>query len=249
MRLLCRRHLHAGDLPPAQVRIAECIHPFDLPPDIRLVFLQSDIEFFRPLFQFLLHLPVDPGLEDPAEDFAPLPGSRVQQLKEFPLGDHGDLGELSGIQPQDLFDLLIRLPLLPLKFLPVRQEKAHLRRLFHQTHGAVCIFPPAGAHIFGIAPHRVLALPAGKCVFHISLRAFVRILAAHHIAVAHPAAGPVIECVGDGVKDGRLPGARVAGNEKESAFYHCKIDNLHAGIGSERGHGKSDRSHCSSPFA
>ena len=227
----------------------KCIHPFNLPPDIRLVFLQADIEFFRLLFQFLLHLPVDPGLEDLAEDLPPLPGSRVQQLKEFALGDHGDLGELSGVQPQDLFDLLVRLPLLPLKFLPVGQEQAHFRRLLYQTHGAVRIFPFAGPHIFRIAPHRVLALPAGKGVFHIGIRAFVRILAAHHIAVAHPAACPVIERVGDGVKDGRLPGARVAGNEKESAFYHCKINNFHAGIGSERRHGKSDRSHCSSPFA
>src|SRR5699024_10439144 len=148
----------------------------------------------------------------------------------------------------DLFDLLINLPLLSLKFFPVRQKKAYLCRLFHQTHRTVCIFPFPYTHIFRISPDRLFLSAVRKHILHIRIRILGCILAAHHIAVARSAAGPVIERVGDRIKYGSLPRTRIAGDQKQAALHLGKIYHFRPGIRSESGHCKSDRSHLASPF-
>ena len=172
----------------------------------------------------------------------------MQEFQEIPLGDHGDLGKLPRIQPYDLFNLLVDLPLLSLKFFPVRQKKAYLSRLFHQTHCTVCIFPFSDTHIFRISPDRIFLPAVRKHILHIRICIFSGILAAHHIAIARSAAGPVIERIGDGVKYGSLPCTRIAGDQEQAALHLRKIYHFRPGIRSESGHCKPDRSHLASPF-
>ena len=44
----------------------------------------------------------------------------MEQLDKFPLGNHGNLGELGGAYPKDFHDFLIGFPHFPRKLLPIR---------------------------------------------------------------------------------------------------------------------------------
>ena len=172
----------------------------------------------------------------------------MEKFQEISLGDHGNLRKLPGIQPDDLLDLLINLFFLPLKLLPVREQQADLCRLFDQTDASVCFLPLPDPHIFRVPLHGIFFPAVGEHVFHKGVRIFRGILAAHHIAVSPAAAGFIIKSIGDGVEYGRLSRPCIAGNQEEPAPDFCKINHFHAGIRSERGHGKPDRPHHASPF-
>ena len=77
----------------------------------------------------------------------------------------------------------------------------------------------------------------GRCVF-----------AAQHGALAALAARLAIERVGDRVKDRRLAGTRVAGDEVEPGrAEHGKVHGRSPGVRAEGGHGQVQRSHgCAS---
>ena len=173
----------------------------------------------------------------------------MQKFQKISLSDHCDLGKLPCVKPDDLLDLLVCLPFLPLIFPAVREDQAHPGSLLYQTGRAVRIFPFSRTHIFRISPNRILSSAVRKNVLHVGVRIPGSILAAHHIAVAHASARPVIERIRDGVKNGRLSRSGISRDQEKASLHLSKINDLRPGIRTERRHRKPYRSHRASPFA
>ena len=192
------------------------------------------------VLQFLVAL----GAEQLAEDPAPFFGGSVQQPGELPLRDHGDLGKLVVVQPDELSDGggdLFRL--------------GHGRAAVGKGEGGVGLFggealtPRLGAEIFRVAPDGVPCPAHLEFQLHESGGAGVGVFAAEHPAVPHAAAGAVVQSIGDGVEEGGLACAGVASDEVETAFAETfQLQGGGAGIRAEGRKGQLERSHTSSSF-
>ena len=194
--------------------------------------------------QFFLQPGVALGAEQLAEDPAALLGGGVQQLGELSLSDHGDLGKLVVVQPDDLHDGGSHLPC-----------PGHRRATVPVGQGGVCLFggkalPPClGAEVFRVPAHGVAFAVHLKFQLHKGGGAGVGVLAAEHTAVPHVSAGMVVEGVGDGVKKGGLAGTGVSGNKVQAPLAQLfQRKGGGGGVGSKGGQGQPDGSHASSSF-
>ena len=170
--------------------------------------------------------------------------SSVQQTGELPLCDHGDLGELVVVQPDDVGDG-------GGDFFGF----GHRRAAVGIGQDGVCLLgghalaPGLGAEVFRVAPDGVPLAAHLEFQFHEGGGAGVRILAAEHGTVPDAAAGTVVQGVGDGVKEGGLARAGVAGDEVQPAPAQLfQREGGAACIGPEGRKGQFQRSHCSSSF-
>ena len=152
------------------------------------------------------------GAEQLAEDLAPLLGGSVEQPGELPLSDHGDLGELVVIQPDDVHhgggDVLG--PGDGRAAVGVGEAGVGL-------FGGKALAPGFRAEVFGIAADGAALSPHLKFQLHEGGSAGLGVLAAEHGPFPDAAAGMVVEGVGDGVEEGGLARAGVAGDEVEPA--------------------------------
>ena len=192
------------------------------------------------LLQFLVAL----GAEQLPEDLAPLLGGGVEQTGELSLRDHGDLGKLVVVQSDDINDGGSYL----LGF-------GHRRAAVGIGQGGICFFsgkslaPCLGAQILRVAPDGVPLPPHLKFQLHKGGGAGVRVFAAEHGPIPHAAAGMIIQGVGDGIEQGGLARAGVAGDKVEPASAQL-LQRQGGGvcIGAKGREGQLERSHASSSF-
>ena len=181
-------------------------------------------------------------VEDLAEDGLALVRLGEQQLAELPLRDHCDARKLLPVHADDVRhggghvarfrdDAAVRQRQLGVRLLHGRARAARFR-----------------ARVFGVAAHGVG--PAAVCEgqLHERRRLGRCVFAAQHGALAALAARLAVERVGDRVKDRRLAGARVAGDEVEPGrAERRKVHGRLPGVRAEGGHGQVQRSHgCAS---
>ena len=192
------------------------------------------------LLQFLVAL----GAEQLPEDLAPLLSGGVEQPGELPLRDHGDLGKLVVVQPDDINDSGSHL----LGF-------GHRRAAVGIGQGGIRLFsgeslaPGLGAQILRVAPDGVPLPPHLKFQLHKGGCAGVCIFAAEHGPIPHAAAGMIVQGVGDGIEQGGLARAGVAGDKVEPAFAQLlQRQGGGACIGAKGREGQLERSHASSSF-
>ena len=194
----------------------------------------------QPLLETLVGL----GAEQLAEDLAPLLGGSVEQPGELPLGDHGDLGELVVIQPDDVHhsggDVL---------------GPGDGRAAIGVGEAGVGFFsgkalaPGFRAEVFGIAADGAALSPHLEFQLHEGGGAGLGVLAAEHGPLPDAAAGMVVEGVGDGVEEGGLARAGVAGDEVEPASAQLgEVENGLGGIRPEGRQGQFQGPHASSSF-
>ena len=193
-----------------------------------------------PVPQLLLQPLVQLRAENASEDLLSLLRGGQQQLQKVPLGNHGDLGELFAVHPQDLPHGGGDLPgLADDAAIGANQLRPRLLR-----HHAAALF--GRAQIVGVAADGVGAAAVGKHQLH--LRGSLRrgVFAAQHPRLPVVAAGLAVEGEGDGVKDGGLSGAGIAGDEVQSPVPQpLQLQHRSAGVGAEGGHGQFQRSHAS----
>ena len=190
-----------------------------------------------------MQLGVALGAEQLAEDTAALLGGGVEQLCELPLRDEYDLRKLVVVQPDDLL-----------------HGGGHILRLGHRRagvrvgQGSIRLFgghalaPRLGALILRVAAYRVAHAVHLEFQLHKGGGLVVCVLAAQHGTLPDAAAGMIVQRIGDGVKNGGLARAGVAGNEVQPAFAQLfKVKSGLGGIGAEGRKGQSQRSHTVSP--
>ena len=194
--------------------------------------------FLEPVLQRLIPLRV----ENLAEDGLALVRLGEQQLSKLPLRDHRDARKLLPVHADDVRhggghvarlgdDAAVRHRQLGVRLLHGRTRSARFR-----------------ARVFGVAAHGVG--PAAVCEgqLHERRRLGRGVFAAQHGALAALAARLAVERVGDRVKDSRLAGARVTGDEVEPGrAERRKVYGRLPGVRAEGGHGQVQRSHgCTS---
>ena len=194
----------------------------------------------QPLLETLVGL----GAEQLAEDLAPLLGGGVEQPGELPLGDHGDLGELVVVQPDDVHhgggDVLG--PGDGRTAVGVGEAGVGL-------FGGEALAPGFRAEVFGVAADGAALSPHLEFQLHEGGGAGLGVLAAEHGPFPDAAAGMVVEGVGDGVEEGGLARAGVAGDEVEPASAQLgEVQNGLGGIRPEGRQGQFQGSHASSSF-
>ena len=114
--------------------------------------------------------------------------------------------------------------------------------------GGHALAPGLGALILRVAAHRVAHAVHLKFQLHKGGGLVVCVLAAQHGAFPDAAAGMIVQRIGDGVKNGSLARAGVAGNEVQPAFAQFfKVEGGLGGIGAKGRKGQSQRSHTVSP--
>ena len=190
-------------------------------------------------FQPLLQHHIIPGLEDFPKNLLPAFGVRQQQLEKIPLRDHGDLGKLAPVQPDDGDDFGGHLA--GFGHHPAGQMQLRLG-LLHRGAAAAA----GGAQVFRAAAHRVAPAAAKKFQFHKGGGLRQRVLGAKHGGVPVVAAGLAVQGVGDGVKNGGLARAGVPRDEVQSPVaqpVHGKADR--PGVGAKGGKRQFQRSHSS----
>ena len=133
-------------------------------PDILLysvIFPRAGIpQLSRLLLQFFLQDLVAARLEQLPEDSLALLGIRQQKLQEVPLGNHGDLGKLVSIHPEDFPDGRVYLPYLRNQA-AVGQGKLRVR--FLEDYAAA---PLRRALILRVPADRVTPVPVCKGQLH-----------------------------------------------------------------------------------
>ena len=181
---------------------------------------------------------VQPRSEDVGEDLFPLVCVGLQQAAEIALRDHADLRELLPAQADDLANGPIHLLEL-CDGAAVRLCQLCVRGL--RRHPRAARF---GAFIRGIPPYGVGAAVVGKRQLHIGRRFRLCVFGAEHCGLAAVAAGLAEEREGDGVENGRLAGAGIAGDEIEPAAPEAlKVQLLHTGVGAKARNRQFQRSH------
>ena len=190
-----------------------------------------------------MQLSIALGAEQLAEDTAALLGGGVEQLCELSLRDEHDLRKLVVVQPDDLLHGGGHI----LGF-------GHRRAVVRVGQGGIRLFgghalaPGLGALILRVAAHRVAHAVHLKFQLHKGGGLVVCVLAAQHGALPDAAAGMIVQRIGDGVKNGGLARAGVAGNEVQPAFAQFfKVKGGLGGIGAKGRKGQSQRSHTVSP--
>ena len=187
-------------------------------------------EGIRALFQAQLKRFIPARFENAAKNLLPLLGVRHEQLEKLALRNHRNHGELASVQTENAFQLGVRI-LGSVDHAPVRQMEFHFGRLFDEFIAA-----QRPAHILRIAAHGVNLVRAGKGHLDKGRRFVVGVLGAEHGRRAVFAARLVVERVGDGVENGGLTRARVAGNQvKSRRAERFEVDFGRSGIRSEGG--------------
>ena len=193
--------------------------------------------------QPLLQLRVALGTEQLAEDAAALVGGSIEQLCELPLCDHGDLRKLAVVQPDDVDDG-------GGYFLGLGHRRAAVGVDERSVglFGGKALAPGLRARVFRVAAHSIALAVHLKFQLHKGGSLRVGIFAAQHGTLAHAAAGMVVQGVCNGVEQGGLACAGVAGDEVQPAFAQLfQFQNGLSGVGAEGRKGQSERSHASSP--
>ena len=193
--------------------------------------------------QALLQPGVALGAEQLAEDAAALLGGGVEQPGELSLCDHGNLAELAVIQPDDLHDGGGHVLGSGHRRAGVGKGEDGIRLLGGEAFAA-----HLGTGVFRVAAHGI-ALPVHlKFQLHKGGCSGVGILAAQHGTLAHTAAGMVVQGVCNGIEQGGLACAGVAGDKVQAAFSQFfQFQHGLARIGAKGRKGQSERSHASSP--
>ena len=101
------------------------------------------------------------------------------------------------------------------------------------------------ALVFGIPADGVLLAAVGEGQLHIGGIGGLDVFGAEHVGLSAVAAGLAIEGEGDGVENGGLACAGVAGDQVQAPGAESfKIQLLDPGVGAEAGHGQFQRSHA-----
>ena len=190
---------------------------------------------FQPFLQLLIVLRV----ENPAEDFLPGLCVRQQEFEKFPLGDHGDSGKLILAEPQQFRDCSCHRHIFGLHS-PVRIDQLRVGQLFGHP------FPASFLRtlISRIALHLIYFSTAFKNKLYLSPGLRKGILGTEHGLIPVVAAGSPVEGKADRVKNSRLAGACISGNEVESLpAERLKIYGLTGRVGAECGHFQFQWSH------
>ena len=198
------------------------------------------------LAQLLLERVEDGGAEDVAEQLVALRRARPEELGEAALGKHDGLRELVPAEPDDAPHLLpdlvdAREGLTP--GLAVRRREApeaHRGVLLRQACAAAL-----GPHVLGGAADPVRARGGGEDELDLARVARRREGRAQALL-----GGPgrvrdgAEEGEDDGVDDGRLAGARRAGEEEASGLGEAvEVDRLRPRVGADPGHGEPVQPH------
>ena len=108
----------------------------------------------------------------------------------------------------------------------VRQSKAGIGNLFCGT-AAACF----AAFILRIAAQCIDTAAVGELQFYIGGRVCFGILGAQHGRIPAVTAGRAEKRKGNGIKNGRLAGTGIAGDQIKSRFTQlCEVQFLHTGI-------------------
>ena len=183
---------------------------------------------------------VVPRPEQLAEDLLPRPGVRQQELEEVALGDHGDLGELVAVQPDQRDDGAVHLPALR-DHTAVRQVQLRLRPLGGGAAAAL-----GGADVLRAAADGVGLAPVGEDECNVGRRLRPGVLGAEHGRIARRAAGRAVERVGDRVEEGGLPCPGVARDQVQPLPPEpFQLQHGLTGVRPEGGQRQSQRSHGS----
>ena len=182
---------------------------------------------------FLLQAVLQPGIalgaEQLAEDAAALLGGSVEQLCELPLRDHGDLRKLAVVQPDDLLHGGGHVFCFGHRRAAVGVGEGGVGLL-----GGKALAAHLGAGVLWVAAHSVADAVHLKFQLHKGGGLGVGVLAAQHGPLAHAAAGMVVQSVCNGVKQGGLARAGVAGDEVQSALAQLfQFQHRFARIGAE----------------
>ena len=192
-------------------------------------------------FQPLLQDHIAAGVEQLPEDLLTGLGVCQQQLEKVTLGDHGHLGKLAAAQAQDLRNGGGDLPGFG-DDAAVGQMQLRLRFL---DGGAAAA--PGGALILRAAPDGIARRAAGEHQLHGGGGFRGGIFGAEHGRIPDVAAGLAVERIGDGVEQGGLSCAGVAGDEvKAAAAQRFQRDLRLVGVRAKGPHGQFQRSHTTS---
>ena len=158
--------------------------------------------------QALLQAGIALGAEQLAENAAALLGGSVEQLCELPLRDHGDLAELAVVQPDDLLHGGSHILGFGHRRTAIGIGEGGIR--FLGGHALAAVFGAlvlrVAAHGIALAVHLKFQLHKGGC-----FRA--GILAAQHGALAYAAAGMIVQRICNGIEQGGLACAGIAGDK------------------------------------
>ena len=198
------------------------------------------LDFPHVVLDAILKLTIEVGVQDLPQDVLAVGGGGVEDPVKIPLGNHDHLLELLGVQPQRLGDGISGL--LDAGDLPAVGQGQQNGSRHLPGSGA-----PALQHLLGgLAQNAPFLSLVQEVQLHLRLGLRRCILGA---VLAAGGGLLVIEGVGDGVKDGALPGARVAADQvKPGAVQLPEVDLLYAGIGTKGLHPKINRLHTPSPL-
>ena len=184
----------------------------------------------------ILIVHIGSAVKEPAQDLVLFIAVGAQELAEFALGEHDDLAELLLVHAQQLGDAAIHGGgVLKGRF------AGDGERSFHGDFGDTLVFPGLGetqlaAHGAGLPVLEKVELYRGPVVGPDQVRV-------HHLGLSVHPAGGAEEGKGDGVKDGGLAGACIAGDEIEIVLEIRETDGGGIGVGAESGHGQGKGSH------
>ena len=148
------------------------------------------------------------GAEQLAEDLAPLLGGGVEQAGELPLRDHGDLAELAVVQPDDLLHGGSHILGFGHRRTAIGIGEGGIR--FLGGHALAAVF---GALVLRVAAHGIALAVHLKFQLHKGGRFRAGILAAQHGTLAYAAAGMIVQGVCNGIEQGGLACAGIAGDK------------------------------------
>ena len=193
--------------------------------------------------QALLQPGIALGAEQLAENAAALLGGSVEQLCELTLRDHGDLAELAVVQPDDLLHGGSHILGFGHRRTAIGIGEGGIR--FLGGHALAAVF---GALVLRVAAHSIALAVHLKFQLHKGGRFKISIFAAQHGALAHAAAGMIVQRICNGIEQGGLACSGVAGDKVQAAFSQFfQFQHGLARIGAKGRKGQSERSHASSP--
>ena len=193
--------------------------------------------------QALLQPGIALGAEQLAENAAALLGGSVEQLCELTLRDHGDLAELAVVQPDDLLHGGSHILGFGHRRTAIGIGEGGIR--FLGGHALAAVF---GSLVLRVAAHGIALAVHLKFKLHKGGRFKISIFAAQHGALAHAAAGMIVQGVCNGIEQGGLACAGIAGDKVQTAFSQFfQFQNRLGGIGAKGRKSELQRSHASSP--
>ena len=158
--------------------------------------------------QALLQPGIALGAEQLAENAAALLGGSVEQLCELTLRDHGDLAELAVVQPDDLLHGGSHILGFGHRRTAIGIGEGGIR--FLGGHALAAVF---GALVLRVAAHGIALAVHLKFQLHKGGRFRAGILAAQHGTLAYAAAGMIVQRICNGIEQGGLACAGIAGDK------------------------------------